>query len=214
MKKTKKILALALAAVMLVCTTVAATVAYLTANTGVVNNTFTVGSVAIDLDEADVDVYGVRTQNPRDKANIYKLIPGHEYVKDPTVHVKSGSESCFLFVKVVNEITSVEAAQSANYNTIAKQMELKGWKPVANQAEYPNVYYFDGKYDMNANPLVSDFIVFEEFEIADNANVSSLVGTDGKVTAVVTIDAYAVQADGFVDAPDAWSKAPLADWKA
>ena len=117
MKKTKKIVALLLAAVMLVCTTVAATVAYLTANTDVVTNTFTVGSVAIDLDETDVTVYGVKETDTKVKANTYKLIPGHLYIKDPTVHVKKGSEECWLFIKVSNGIASAEAGSiSCNFS--------------------------------------------------------------------------------------------------
>ena len=58
MKKQKKVLALVLCAVMLVASSVLATMAYLTAQTDVVKNTFTVGNVVIDLDEAKVDVYG------------------------------------------------------------------------------------------------------------------------------------------------------------
>ena len=98
MKRTKKILSLALCAVLLVAGTVATTVAYLTSTTEVVNNTFTVGNVSITLDEADVDVYGVKNGTTRDTTNQYKLIPGHKYVKDPTIHVGATSEDVLLFV--------------------------------------------------------------------------------------------------------------------
>ena len=57
MKKTRKILLMAACAVLLVCISVGATVAYLT-STDTVTNTFTVGQVAITLDEAKVDMYG------------------------------------------------------------------------------------------------------------------------------------------------------------
>ena len=58
MKKAKKVVALALCAVMLVVGSVAGTMAYLTSSTGDVVNTFTVGNVAITLDEANVEAFG------------------------------------------------------------------------------------------------------------------------------------------------------------
>ena len=54
MKKAKKVVALALCAVMLVVGSVAGTMAYLQSTTGVVTNTFTIGNVAITLDELNV----------------------------------------------------------------------------------------------------------------------------------------------------------------
>ena len=219
MKKTKKIVALFLAAVMLVCTTVAATVAYLTANTEVVNNTFTVGSVVIDLDELPVDPYGVPSTSetvdnktvwtpiPADqidtfeekvgyagrvRVNEYKLIPGHNYAKDPTVHVAVGSEECWLFVKVTNEIANIEAATK-----IVDQMAAKGWTLVDGQT---NVYAYNTKVD--AREEAKHIVVFEEFTLLDNAAVNGYAGTS------ITIDAYAVQADGFDSAAAAWAAAP------
>ena len=62
-KKLRRILLTVCSAALLVCVTVGATVAYLTSTTGPVTNTFTVGKVAITLDEADVDVDGVVEKN-------------------------------------------------------------------------------------------------------------------------------------------------------
>ncbi len=192
MKKTKKIVALVLAAVMLVCTTVAATVAYLTANTGVVNNTFTVGSVAIELDETDVDLYGVEDGQTRVKANQYKLIPGHNYVKDPEVRVVAGSEQSYVFIKVTNGIEDIEATT----NTIADQIEENKWLPLAGEE---NVYYYETVVD--AREELKTLPVFGEFTVATDASVT------GYETATIKIDAYAVQADGFADAAAAWGAA-------
>lgn len=101
MKKAKKVLALFLAAVMLVCTTVAATVAYLYSKTEVVQNTFTVGDVEIILNEKDVDD---SETNPvvfdgtevRDMGNAYHLLPNTKHEKDPAVSVKQGSEESYI----------------------------------------------------------------------------------------------------------------------
>ena len=97
MKKTKAIL-MALCAVLLVAASVMGTLAYLTSTDEVVN-TFTVGNVVITMDETDFDNSTPTAE--RDKANVYHLLPGHEYVKDPIVHVDADSEDCYLFVEVV-----------------------------------------------------------------------------------------------------------------
>ena len=123
MKKTKKALLLSLCAVMLVTASVLGTMAYLTSTDEVVN-TFTVGNVAITLDETDVD-NSTPGENDRDQANEYKLMPGKEYVKDPIVHVDADSEDCYLFVKVANEIADIEDTK-----TVLEQMGEHGWVAV------------------------------------------------------------------------------------
>ena len=100
MKTRSKALLLTLCAVVLVVATVFGTMAYLT-STDTVTNTFTVGQVAITLDEAKVDTNGAAvTPAERVKANTYKLMPGHTYTKDPTVTVKTGSEESYVRMKV------------------------------------------------------------------------------------------------------------------
>ena len=75
MKKAKKVVALLLCAVLLVVGSVTGTMAYLTSQDEVVN-TFTVGKVAITLDEAVVNEYGVAAGGRTSETNDYKLIPG------------------------------------------------------------------------------------------------------------------------------------------
>lgn len=100
MKTKRNALLLTFCAVLLVVASVMGTIAYLTSTDKVVN-TFTVGNVAIKLDEAKVDEAGTpATPAERVKANSYKLMPGHTYTKDPTVTVKSGSEASYVRMKV------------------------------------------------------------------------------------------------------------------
>ena len=121
--KMRKVLLAVCCAALLVCVTIGATVAYLTSQ-DTVTNTFTVGKVQITLDEAKANADGSLVPNAeRVKANSYKLLPGHTYTKDPTVHVAAGSEDCWLFVKVVNGIADIEDEN----NTIADQMTANGW---------------------------------------------------------------------------------------
>lgn len=96
----KKTVAFVLAMVLVFAVTVGITVAYLT-STDNVKNTFTVGSVKINLDEAKVNTDGTAvTPAERVKANEYKLMPGHTYIKDPTVTVLKGSEESYVRMKV------------------------------------------------------------------------------------------------------------------
>ncbi len=185
MKRTKKILVTLLCAVLLVTGTVAVTVAYLTSTTDVVNNTFTVGTVEITLDEADVDEYGVAvTPASRVIENTYKLIPGHTYAKDPTVHVDSTSENCYLFVKIQNDIVALEATGDT---TIAEQMEALGWT----DSDSNGIYVY-GEI-VSAGESVK---VFETFTLADDADVTSVDTTEDAIKVI----ACAVQADGLTPA--------------
>lgn len=104
--KTKtKALLMSLCAVLLVAASVLGTMAYLTDSKDV-KNTFTVGNVAIKLDEAKVDEKGNLVKNQDDTLadrvtqNEYKLLPGHTYTKDPTVTVLAPSVESYVRMKV------------------------------------------------------------------------------------------------------------------
>lgn len=186
----KKSIALVMMAVLLVAASVMGTLAFLT-STASVTNTFTVGKVAITLDEAAVDVYGAPIENAdRVSANKYKLIPGHEYTKDPTVHFAAGSEASYLFVKVENGIAAIEAD-----TTIANQITAKGWTALTGA---DGVYY--KQVAANTSAAAIDYPVFETFKLDGEANVSLYADAEVKVTA------YAIQADGFTDAAAAWTE--------
>ena len=196
MKKKTKALMLVLCAVLLVTASVLGTMAYLTSTDKVVN-TFTVGKVAITLDEAKVKADGI-TVDPagRVTGNAYHLLPGHGYKKDPTVHVQANSESSFIFVKVENGIASYEANTEAG-PTIAKQIDGYGWTHLEGVA---NVYY----KTYTKGEAIKDFPVFESFTIADNAN--TVAGwNDISAETNVTVTAYAVQMSGFNTAIEAWN---------
>ena len=196
----KKGIALVLSFALVACLAVAGTLAWLTAQTQEVKNTFTVGNVQIALDESVVDQYGVAQGGRTKTGSEYKLIPGHEYTKDPVVTVKAKSEECYVFVKVVNQLDDIEDPARDN---IAAQMENNGWKPLTGEE---NVYYYDQKVATgNADTPIT---VFEMLYIDENADYTKL---EANTTDTITIMAYAVQADGFADAAAAWDGAPT-DW--
>ena len=186
MKTKSKALLLTLCAVLLVTASMLGTMAYLT-STDEVKNTFTVGQVKITLDEAKVDENGKPVEGvARVAENSYKLLPGHTYTKDPTIHVAAASEDCYLFVKVANEITAIEGE-----TTVAAQMTAKGWVAVDGVT---GVYVYT---QSNAPAVVaggSNVTVFDNFTISGTVDNATLATYNNKT---ITVTAYAIQADGF-----------------
>lgn len=233
MKKTRKILAMAACAILLVCISVGATVAYLTSQ-DTVTNTFTVGQVKIKLDEAKTNDAGKALKKTTDaesktiyevtedvseadrvKANTYKLMPGHSYIKDPTVHFAAYSEASYLFVKVENGIADIEApytygsGEASKTKTIAEQIADNGWTVLSTGS---NVYW--RKVDANTTDDAINYInykVFDGFKIKDDIEAKPATPmTDVKYLEdykdkTIIITAYAVQADGFANATAAWN---------
>lgn len=196
MKSKKKVLALVACAVLLVVGSVMGTMAWLTDDSNVATNTFSVGNVTITLDETDVDEYGVATGDPRDTANSYKLIPGHTYVKDPIVHVQASSEPCWIFVKITDEIADIQDTV-----TVKDQMLANNWTLID---ESKGIYA--NKSIIDARTAAQDVSTFSYFKVLSNADVEKYNGK------TITVQAYAVQADGFATYTDAWTNAPLSTW--
>ena len=208
MKTLRKILAVICMMALVVCISVGATIAYLM-DDDVVTNTFTVGQVGISLDEADVMPDGTKETDARVQENVYHLLPGHEYIMDPTVHVDETSESCWLFVKVENDIAAIEAnaADDANYKNIAAQIEANGWTLLT---EGGNVYY-----RLYTKGEERDVKVFENFKISGSVDNDELAKYETKTSTdadgnevksqIVAVTAYAIQLDGFEGEPlEAW----------
>lgn len=202
MKTKNKALLLALCAVSLVTASVFGTMAYLT-DKKTVTNTFTVGSVAITMDETDVDLAGQKDSDVRVQQNTYKLLPGHTYVKDPQIHVDPTSEDCYLFVKVENGIAAIEAADA----TVESQMTENGWVAVTG---HDGVYVYVGTAAGASDPLAvsakDDIDVFDEIKIDGSVDKTKL---DQCKNANITVTAYAVQKDGFAgkSAAEIWTAA-------
>lgn len=192
MKSKKKVFLTVLCAAALVVASVLGTMAFLTSKDTVIN-TFTVGDVNITLDEAKVDTAGTPvTPAERVKANSYKLIPGHTYTKDPTVHVTAGSENSWIFVKVENGLSAI-----IDDKTIEAQIGELGWTTLPNNA---GVYYKE--YTSNADPV--DLNVFSNFKIKDNADVND--ATANYAGKEIKVTGYAIQKDGFTTPAAAWAE--------
>lgn len=172
-----------LALVLVIGCAVGGTVAWLTAQTDSVVNTFTYGDIKIDLTET----------KPEDRRA--KIIPGVDIEKNPTVIVKANSEACWLFVKVEEEGTFVD--KKVTYSI------ADGWTKGDDVKIPTNVYY----RKVNAVTMDKDFAVLKDNKINVSENLTKEEIKDIKDKPTLTFTAYAVQKDGIADAGTAWAKA-------
>ena len=127
-----KAMVMILAVMLIVGISVGGTLAWLTAKTDPVVNTFTVGDINITLTETyNFDKDGDGTSDTWTA----KLIPGSSYQKDPKVTVKAGSEKCYLFVKFDEE------NNPTIYLTYTSNLKPSEWTQGDGTAIPANVWY-------------------------------------------------------------------------
>ena len=210
MKTRSKALLLTLCAVLLVAATIFGTMAYLT-STDTVTNTFTVGKVNIKLDEAKANPDGSPVANAdRVKANSYKLLPGHTYSKDPMVTVLSGSESSYVKMTVTfskaNELDAIFAPDGANLTSIFSGYDAANWIAKGNTKDATaNTRTYEFWYKEAVAAPTADVALdalFDSITVPGEITNEQLATIEGMT---ITVNAYAIQADGFADAAAAWA---------
>lgn len=178
-----KLVVAMLAVTLLIGCAIGGTVAWLTAKTDPVVNTFTYGDINITLAETT--------------GSNYKIIPGVDIDKNPKVTVKKDSEACWLFVKVEEAGTFVTNKVTYSIDT--------GWTQ-GDGTNIPSDVYYRSVTASNADQpfgvLSGDKIIVSE-ELT-KAEINGL--NDAAKTPKLTFTAYAVQKDGIADAAAAWAK--------
>lgn len=215
----KKILVACLCVALAVLTVAGTTLAYLTSHDEV-KNTFTVGNVAITLDEAKVNLAGEPLNEKDEKVNSvaeaarvdsnnYKLMPGHTYVKDPTVTVLKDSESSYIKMTVTfskaNELDAIFAPNGADMTSIFQGYDSANWiakgntkDATANTRTY-EFWYKETVSAPDANVVLD--ALFDSIKVPDTITGTQLETIKGMT---ITVNAYAIQADGFANADAAW----------
>ena len=175
MKKRTLIILVALVAVFGMA--VGGTIAWLTDQTEPITNTFTVGNINIELKETATD---------------FKMVPGVTIAKDPKITVKSGSEACYLFVKV---------EKSTNLNDFITYTMAAGWIALTS---------VDGVYYREVDATASDttFSVLADDQVTCKNTVTKVMMDDltEATYPTLTFTAYAVQQSGSASAAEAWAK--------
>ena len=214
MKTARKVLILALCAVLLVSISVMGTMAYLTSKDSV-TNTFTVGKVAIKLDEAKANADGTLVQGAgRVDANSYKLLPGQTYNKDPMVTVLKDSEKSYIRMTVTvskaEELDAIFAPAGANLLSIFNGYDGATWlyKGDTDNADNTRTYEFWYKEAVAAPDAdVALDALFDSITVPGSITNAQLATIEGMT---ITVNAYAIQADGFGTADLAWAAYPAA----
>lgn len=167
MKKgfSRKAFLFALAAVLLIGCSVGGTLAWLTANTGAVTNTFTVGDIEIDLAESEeLDL---------------KMVPGCTIAKDPKVTVKAGSEACWLFVKI----------EESNVDDFITYNVAEGWTALT---DVNGVYYRE--VPATTADTAFDILKDNQVTVKDTVTKEMMNGlTTEEIYPTLTFTAYACQ---------------------
>ena len=165
------------AVVLVLCCAVGGTLAWLTAQTNEVKNTFTVGDINIDLTETTED---------------YKMVPGNTITKDPKVTVKAGSEACWLFVKV---------DESANFGDFMTWAIADGWQLVPGET---NVYFREVAATTADTDFA--VLKDNQVKVLDTVTKPMLEAAKTNAP-TLTFTAYAVQKANIADAATAWAEA-------
>lgn len=186
----KRKLIIALALCLALALGIGGTMAYLTAATGPVVNTFTIGNVGLELKEEKGDLVDGKHQ--------FKMIPGNTIDKDPTVTVTAGSEDCWLFVKLV------ESANFGDYLTYAVDTSAGAWTALDG---HTGVYYREVKQA----DTVKSFSVLKDDRVQVNTDVENFqetTTTPAFVAPTLTISAAAIQQANIADAATAYNNLP------
>lgn len=158
-------LALVLALVLLVGAAIGGTLAWLTATTEEVQNTFSTSDINITLTETT--------------GTSYQMIPGWTITKDPLVTVKAGSEDCYLFVKI---------EKSANFDSFMEYTVADGWTALTG---VDGVYY----RVVNANASDQEFAVLADNTVTVKGTVTKemMNALTASTYPTLTFTAYASQ---------------------
>lgn len=175
-----KLVVAMLAVTLLIGCAIGGTVAWLTAKTDPVVNTFTYGDINITLAETT--------------GENYKIIPGVDIAKDPKVTVEKDSEACWLFVKVEKAGTFVEG--KVTYSIV------DDWTKLTGVAGVDNVYY----REVDAVTADTSFAVLKDNMVTVSNTLTKQDIKDITANPSLTFTAYAVQKDGISTAADAWAK--------
>lgn len=210
----KRFVAILLCMTLVALAAIGATFAYLT-DTKTVNNTFTMGNVAIKLDETNVnDPEGARVVS-----NEYNVYPGAVVTKDPIVH-NTGKNGAYVraVVTIENSMNWLgfyndnagTAPQEAAFNAMINNTLGEGWElvDIAYGMSDPNHPTSDFiatlKYTKVLNAKEDTTAMFSQIAFPTKLtgkDVTTRIDQNGEFG--INVVAQAIQADGF----DTWEAA-------
>ena len=206
----KRFVAILLCVTLVALAAIGATFAYLT-DTKTVDNTFTMGNVAIKLDETDI-------KNPtgdRVTSNEYNVYPGAVVKKDPIVH-NTGKNAAYIRATInvenwMNNCAAYYPEFGIAYPSAGYEQSLlllvdalgNGWSIVGVETGKP----------FELGNFSAKFILKYDGTLASGADTTAMFNQvkvpagikNGNDFGAITVVAQAIQADGFENWEDAFA---------
>lgn len=179
----KKVLSI-VAVVLVLCCAIGGTLAWLTAKSDVVKNTFSPSGIDIKLEETT--------------GKDYKMVPGYTITKDPKATVLAGSEECWLFVKI---------EKSANFDNYLTYDMANGWELVTGETNVYARMVTTPEIGTAYSVLLNDQVI-----VKDSVDETMMNSLTAETYPTLTITAYASQLHSSNNtdftAKQAWDNAP------
>lgn len=208
-KARRALLALSLVLVTMVVT-VGGTIAWLTASTQEVTNTFTKSGISVDLTEDDYDNDGNALTNS------YQIVPGSDIAKNPTLSAEA-DVPYYVFVSVTEtnwpdwkeKVVDAEGNETEELKVKYELAltEANGWYKLegVTLADGQTIYY----KELAANEKIEEFsiIVGNTIYVSDQVNKDELAELGNPK---IIVKAYAIQkansADTIFTPAEAWAE--------
>ena len=192
----KKVAATTAALSLTAAVAVGGTLAWLTAKTDTIENTFTIGNVGIKLQEKQDGAWKTAGEEGFDGQQ-YTVTPGIDITKEARVTVDDGSEKSIVYLKVV------KGSDFDKY--FDATVDTNNWTPLAGHANY---YWkvaeenaelgilTDNKVDPNESTLVNG-VQLDGVALSFQAAAIQYDGLTGEVDAAKAADGFSKLPDGF-----------------
>ena len=199
----KRTLIITLSTLIIAIAAVGTTLAYFT-DTDAVTNSFTLGNVSMELTE---DLWALPVGQ-----DAMKVMPGTVTPKDPTITIKDGSESAWVFIKVeVSDAAALQAAVDAANTTatdllpgIATSLAPSSWVLMGTPSVSGDVktYYYGYSSIVAANESTS--AIFTAITLPGTVDGSTTYASlnDGFT---ITSTGYAIQSANVTDLTAAYN---------
>ena len=188
-KNTRKVLLVAMAALLLVVMSVGGTLAWLMDTTNEVTNTFKPTNIDVTLDET----------KPENKTAL--VIPGVDIAKDPKVTaVSTEGVAYYIFIEItdnLSNLTDTDGGKMLSYEIAS------GWNPLGTNTYGAAVYYYlnSSSGDKITLDILKDNVVKVSSELTDEQMASlETMGT-------LSFKAYVIQSAAMADAATAYATA-------
>lgn len=167
------------------------TLAWLTATTGPITNTFTIGDINISLSDTKGTFNGNDTAVST-SATTY--VPGQVIPAEPMVTVTKDSEACYLFIHIKEDNNTLNNDKVIKWDlwTAETRGTSAEWKEVPNHSGY---YYRTVGKEKTSD---AKYYIFKDSKLTVNSELSKeIINGQGFQNPTITITAAAVQRDNI-----------------